>query len=182
MQPDFDLRLRAMQKALSQVVIPAIEPSNKQAMEQAQLVLGSIEVVRQQVEHAHWYEAADLVSLCNLAEELGTVMDLDLGSVLPAARRQGLSLVSRWDVSLSQLRDASAALREAISGLVESVYSYDAKDTVLAVTHIVMAYAKEQIGRERAYVAPMKWDGYPGSLLPLAESLRQASPTRRDAA
>ena len=174
MQPDFDLRLRAMQKALSQVVIPALDTSNRQAQEQAQLVLGSLEVVRQQVDHAQWYEAADLVSLCNLAESLSTVPALDVGAAIPAARRHALERVSRWDVTLTQLRAASAALREAIGGLIESVYGHDAQSTVLAVTRLVMAHAKEQIGRERAYVAPMKWDGYPDSLLPLDESLRRA--------
>lgn len=178
MQPDFDLRLRAMMKAQSQVVIPALDANNRQALEQAQLVLGSMEVLRQQVDHAHWYEAADLVSLCNLAEELAAVRGLDVGAALPAARRQGLQLVSRWDLRLSQLREASAALREAISGVVESVYAYDTKATVLAVTRIVMGHAKEQIGRERAYVAPMKWDGYAQTLQTVEESLRSVEPPR----
>ncbi len=174
MQPDFDLRLRAMMKAQSQVVIPAIDPGNRQALEQANLVLGSMDVLRKQVDHAQWYEVADLVSLCNLAEELGSVQGLDAGAALPAARRQGMQLVSRWDVSLLQLREASVSLREAISGLVESVYGFETKDTVLAVTRIVMAHAKEQLGRERAYVAPMKWDGYPESLQSVENALRGA--------
>jgi hypothetical protein len=172
MQPDFDLRLRTMQKALSQVVIPALQPGNKQAQEQASLVLGSLEVIRQQVGYAHWYEAADLVSLCNLGEALGAIEGLDVGTALPAARRQGLALTSRWDVTLDQLREAAATLREAISGVVESAYGYDSRAVVLAVTREVMAHAREQIGRERAFVAPMNWDGYPESLQPLAESLR----------
>lgn len=174
MQPGFELRLRTMSKALAQVVIPAIDPSNRQAQEQAQLVAGSIDVIRQQIDHAQWYEAADLVSLCTLAEDLSKVEGLQTGTALVAARREGLALLSRWDITLQQLRDVSADLREAVSNIVQSAFAYAAKDIVFAVTQIVMRHAKTQIGRERAFVAAMKWDGYPESLQSIGDSLRSA--------
>ena len=179
MQPGFDLRLRTMMKALAEVVLPAIEGSNRMAQEQAKLVLGSLEVIRQQVDHAHWYEAAELVSLCNLAGDLAAVKGFDAGAGLDELRKAGGALVARWDVSLPELREASVRLRDAISEAVERAGAGNRADVSHAVSQLVMVHAEGQIGRERAFIAGTRWDTYPDTLRSIEDSLRKAEPLRR---
>lgn len=174
MQPGFELRLRTMMKAISEVVLPAIDPANRQAQEQARLVLGSLEVIRQQIDFAHWYESADLISLCNLAVELMAIKDAGRFEVLGELRGNGVALISRWDVSLPQLREASRALREAISAAVDGIYAEAPQVARSAVHKLVLSHAEGQLSRERAFIAGTRWDGYPESLLSIEDSLRKA--------
>lgn len=178
MQPGIDLRLRTMMKAIAEVVLPAIDPSNRMAVEQASVVLGSMELLRQQIDHAHWYEVADLNSLCNLAADLEAIEGFDVASDLSGARIGGSELAARWDVSLAQVREAGSVLRDAISRSVEAAFAQARDDIRLAVHRLVLDHSGGQIGRERAYVAGTKWDGFPESLQSIEASLRGASPLR----
>ena len=55
MRPSFDLRLQTMMKAMTEVVLPAVDPDNSAAVEQANLVIGSLNLLTEQVEYAHWF-------------------------------------------------------------------------------------------------------------------------------
>lgn len=171
MQPSIDLRLRTMMKALSDVVMPAIDPGNRVALEQAGIVLGSMDMLREQIDYAHWYEVVDLNSLCQLAEALTRVPAIAAPDVLGTACAVALPMASRHDVSLTQLRETSVALREAISVCVENAYAQPA-EIRQAVQRLVLDHSRGQIGRERAYVAGTKWDGFPESLQSIEASLK----------
>ncbi len=173
MQAGIDLRLRTMMKALSEVVMPAIDPANRLAVEQAQVILGSMSLLREQVDHAHWYEVTDLRSLCGLAKRLGKLDGNEPRPQLAESCANGEALAARWDVRLEQLRAASAELREEISLAVEAAY---ALPLGTAVQRLVLDHSQEQLGRERAYVAGTKWDGFPDTLQTIEASLR-ASPS-----
>jgi hypothetical protein len=174
MQPGFDLRLRAMAKALSEVVLPAIDPANRAAVEQAGIVLASLELVRQQVDFAHWYEAAELISLCGLARGIGEVVEPGAAANLRAEAAAGLEMSRRWDLSLTTLRDASAALRELICGAVENACERADASAQAAVRALVLKHSEEQLGRERAYVAGTRWDIFPDTLQTIEASLPKA--------
>jgi hypothetical protein len=178
MQPDFDLRLRTVTRALSEVIIPALDQGNRAAQEQAQVVLGSIELLRQQLEYAHWYEVADLVSLCNLAADLKAVPGLEATAELSTLQERGAKLARRNDVTLRELRNASSALRDVISEVVESVFAFQQVEVLKAVQALALAHAREQLGRERAFVAGTKWDGYPESLQGIEAALRGSESLR----
>ena len=79
MQPGFDLRIRSMIKALSETVLPAVDPANKSAIEQLHITLGSLALLREQVDYAHAFEMADLrdmtAILAALPELAGSVSD-----------------------------------------------------------------------------------------------------------
>lgn len=177
MQPGIDLRLRTMMKALSEVVMPAIDPVNRMAMEQAGVILGSLDFLREQIDYAHWYEAADLMSLCNLAADLEGVDALQVAPELSSIRTHGASIATRWDVALPALRQASAELREAISLTVEAAFAQPDTAIRSAVQRLVLEQSRDQLGRERAFVAGTKWDGFPETLRTIEASLRQFRPT-----
>lgn len=174
MQPSIEMRLRTMMKALSEVVMPAIDPTNRMAQEQAAVVLGSMDMLREQIDFAYWYEVVDLKSLCRLAAELAEVPGLESPPELASARDAARSLTSRTDLTLSVLRDASVALRDAISLSIEAAAEPAQPGIRTAVQRLVLDHSRDQIGRERAYVAGTKWDGFPESLQTIEASLNGA--------
>ena len=175
MQPGFDLRLRTMMKALSEVVLPAVDPANRAAVEQGSIVLGSLDLLLQQVDYAHWYEVVDLLSLCNLARELSNIDGLGANPKIEDAASIGVAIAARWDVSLSQIRQSNLALRDAIGETAERAFTSDQVGVRTRVQALVLSHSEEQIGRERAYVAGTKWDIFPESLQTIEASLARAS-------
>jgi len=172
MQPGIDLRLRTMMKALADVVMPSIDPGNRMAQEQAAVILGSMQMLIEQIDYAHWYEVVDLKSLVHLAADLERVPGLSLPVEVGAAHETASALAGRWDVTLTELRRASAELREAICGAVEVAATQGRQEIQNAVQRLVLDQSREQLGRERAYVAGTKWDGFPESLQTIEASLQ----------
>lgn len=175
MQPGIDLRMRTMIKALAEVVMPAIDPANRMAMEQAGVILGSMTMLREQIDYAHWYEVTELSSLLRLAIDLKRIAGLDLPAELTTAIDTGTLKLRRSDLRLSQLREANVSLREAISLSVEAAYAHPRQEILKAVQSLVLEHSHEQLGRERAYVAGTKWDGFPESLQSIEASLRKSA-------
>lgn len=156
--------------------MPAIDPANRMAMEQAGVILGTLDLLREQIDFAHWYEAADLMSLCNLAADLEAVPGLQVAMGLAAVRTHGAGLATRWDVALPPLREASAALRDAISLTVEAAFAQSDDAIRSTVQRLVLDQSRDQLGRERAFVAGTKWDGFPETLQTIDASLRRVRP------
>ena len=174
MQPGIDLRMRAMAKALAEVVMPAVDATNKTAIEQGHIVMGSLEIIRQQVEYAHWYAVADLLSLCQLASDLASIDGLDADDKLRDAVASGEAMAKRWDIPLSHLSQPNSALRDMISATVEKAFATGKADVRDKVQALVLAHSEEQLGRERAYVAGTRWDIYPETLQTIEASLTRA--------
>ncbi len=174
MQPGIDLRMRAMAKALAEVVMPAVDATNKTAIEQGHIVMGSLEIIRQQVEYAHWYAVADLLSLCQLASDLASIDGLDADDKLRDAAAAGDAMAKRWDIPLSQLSQPNSTLRDVISTTVEKAFAPGKADLRDKVQALVLAHSEEQLGRERAYVAGTRWDIYPETLQTIEACLTRA--------
>ena len=175
MQPGIDLRMRAMAKALAEVVMPAVSATNRAAVEQGHIVMGSLEIIRQQVEFAHWYAVADLLSLCQLASDLASIDGLDADGKLRDAAAAGNAMAKRWDIPLSTLGQPNAALRDVISATVEKAFASGKAEWRDKVQALVLAHSEQQLGRERAYVAGTRWDIYPESLQSIEASLPKDS-------
>lgn len=175
MQPSIEMRLRAMMRAMSEVVLPALDATNRAAAEQGGLVLGSLGLLLQQVDYAHWYEQADLAAQCDLADQLAAIEGAPVAAGFTQALSAARAMSPRHDVSLSMLKEANVQLRDAISTFIESAYALN--DTAAAaalqrrVQALVLAQSQQQLSRERAYVAGMRWDMYPDSLQSIEASL-----------
>ena len=117
MQPSIDLRLRAMIKAMKESIAPAIDPSNQTALEQAKVVAGSLDLIRQQIDYVHWFEAVDVLAHAALIEALTEVDANSVSATIQADAAAAKTLPARWQCSLATLRVATNALRESIAGL-----------------------------------------------------------------
>jgi len=170
MQPGFDLRIRSMAKALSDTVLPGIDPANKAAIEQLHITLGSLALLREQVDHAYAFEMADLHDMVELIGGLPALV----GPVGPGASEiaaQADALAAGPPVSLTRLRDMNCELRAAIAA--EIAAAYDRLDPAAAqrLDRWLLQQTAAQIGRERAFVAGTGFDVFPDTLQPIGELL-----------
>ena len=171
MQPSIDLRLRAMIKAMKESIAPAIDPSNQTALEQAKVVAGSLDLIRQQIDYVHWFEAVDVLAHAALIEALTEVDANSVSATIRADAAAAMALPARWQCSLAALRDANNALRESIAGLTADFAACEDPDIRSRVAGIIIRHEKDQLRRERAFVAPTGFDVFPESLLPLEKVL-----------
>lgn len=175
MQPSFDLRIKTMNKALAEVVLPAIDPANKAAAEQLQLVIGSLNLIQEQMDYAHWFEIVDGRSMIAMAEKVASTVGRPLGSAVDAATAAVKDVGSRHDVTLTQIRDANYTLRESLSEAIGLILGEADAATAKAVSRIVIDMTEDQTSRERAFVAKTGFDVFPDSLKSIPDALR-ASP------
>jgi hypothetical protein len=171
MQPGFDLRIKAMNRAMKEVVLPAIGVGNSTAVEQASIIMATLEMMRDQIDHAHWFEVEDLLSLCDFAQILADAAGLPPDSALCQAAADAKPLTARHDLTLSTLKTANGKLRDAICTFIDEVFDRDDAALQTAVQEIILTRSEKDIGRERAYVAKANWDVFPESLKPLHEAL-----------
>lgn len=171
MQPSVDLRLRAMIKAMNESIAPAIDPSNQTALEQAKVVAGSLDLIRQQIDYVHWFEAVDVLAHAALIDAFTEVDANSVSAAIRADAAAAKKLPVRWQCSLATLRDANNGLREAIAQLTADFAACEDADVRFRVAGIIIRHEEDQLSRERAFVAPTGFDVFPESLLPLEEVL-----------
>lgn len=172
MQPSFDFRIRAMIKALSETVLPAVDPSNKAALEQAHLVMGSLELLRQQIDYAYWLEVADARSMANLVDAIATLAPLHSGAEASAIAAVSRARAATPENRLSDVRECNRKLRDAITALVTETATLSDAAIRSKVETLVLEHAEIQVARERAFVAATRFDVFPDNLLSIEEALR----------
>ena len=176
MQPDVEVRLRAMSKALQEVVLPAIDPHNKAAIEQASLVLGSLALLNEQLDYAHWYATTDTGLLCQLVEALDAYWPRDVADRLAIAVADAQRAAARHATPLSTITAANRALRDGLCDALDEALSTSATATRTQIERTVVQHSAVQLQMERAFVAKTGFDVSPQTLLPLAQALAAATP------
>lgn len=172
MQPGFDFRIRTMIKAMTDVVIPALDPDNRAAHEQANLVAASLDMLIEQIDYAHWFETADITLMVEMASELCTLFPDDNASIsADRAAQHAKLLAKRNDVTLSELRESACALRDEICALIEAIGKAQDIERLNKAQAALLVLGKVQIDRERAFVAKTRFDTSPETLLPMREAL-----------
>jgi hypothetical protein len=160
-----------MIKAMKESIAPAIDPSNQTALEQAKVVAGSLDLIRQQIDYVHWFEAVDVLAHAALIDAFTEVDANSVSAAIRADAAAAKTLPVRWQCSLATLRDANNGLREAIAQLTADFAACEDADVRFRVAGIIIRHEEDQLSRERAFVAPTGFDVFPESLLPLEEVL-----------
>lgn len=164
LRPEF--LLRAAAKAMTDVVLPALDPDNKLAQEQGQLVLASLNLAMQRLPQMYRFDCDELARSLGLAERLGVIAakaedagaDSGAAADLAHSAGQGAQVLARATADPDELTSANFDLREKIGALVAALYAA-APDAILAeVGRTVTANAGEQLLRDRAWVAPQGWE------------------------
>ncbi|MSR13467.1 MAG: hypothetical protein EXR86_02685 [Gammaproteobacteria bacterium] len=152
MNPSIELRIRTMQRAITEVILPAVDPNNSLAQEQTRLLLGHLQALALQ----QAYSASVQALARHDAEELaGALQHAVAGG--PATRK-----------AAEQLRHAVAQPESALGHALEQFLLASADDGAAAfidASHkLVLTYSREQALRGRAWFKAMGFDSVPASL------------------
>ena len=151
MNPGFDVRLTSMHRAMATIIIPAIDPENQLAKEQAALMLGHIAILA-----AQWDKVDDYSRLC-----LGDILEVARG--LTARGGTATSEAASHLQSLAKNPDGRAEQAyHAIGGALEALVraaDIDGDEAFRRVLHKqVLLHANRQAARDRAWYVACGFD------------------------
>jgi len=157
------LQLQSMIKSMSDVVLPAIDPDNSLAQEQAQLILGMMHLMASRLPMQFSYDIDQLTRYVSLAREIlahgeGGQRTKEELALLNTSVDNGAQALQGAQTSPADLEAAVLTLRARISALIETLWSDGEPTCRETISKAVLAASKEQILRERAWFAPQGWD------------------------
>lgn len=170
MNPDIDLRLKSILKALSDVILPALPASERVARDQANLVIGHLTIIAEQWQHALEFELENLAQACVLAGELaGMNFDSALGDDLKAA----LSAAETVDRSDYQV---VTEIHRVLKGVIDRLIAADHRSAPMppAMLAAVLRYNRRRAPRERVWHRAAGLDPDAASLPSIASLFRPA--------
>lgn len=175
MQMRSDIQLTALIRAMKDVVIPAIDPANRLAIEQSQLVLGMLALMQKQLPMQFRFDRDELSRLLRTADSLAEACAAEPGlseavRALADVQRPARQRFAAATVDPSELYGDVVGLREAIGALVTRAGDAASPALMSQIERHVLDLSHEQLLRDRALMAPQGWE--PG--LPAVETLLEA--------
>ncbi len=172
MQMRAPLQIQSIIKAMTDVVLPAIDPDNKLAQEQARLVLGSLALIAKQLPLQYRYDCDELARLeafCQSLQSLaqgGTETTGALAALALELREAGVQSASPEEIE-QRVRN----LRQLSGAVITAVYVDGSSAARKDVRAAVLAMSKEQVLRDRSWVLSQGWEGDPKSIPPIEQLL-----------
>ncbi len=167
-----DIALHASIKSLTEIVLPAVDPANKLAVEQLQLAIGLMAMMEQRLPLEFKFNCDELRRLLDFADELKPQAGMHPAAAdFTAATAAGADVLRRAQASPEEVLDAVRRLRATGAALAASAYRDNTDPTQrAAIMKSVLTLSREQLLRDRAWVSPQGWEG-PEALPPLQEML-----------
>ena len=170
-----EIQIKSMIKALTDVVLPAVDPVNQLAVEQTRLVIGMLSLMATQLPVQYQFDRDELTRLLDCARGLLTEQASEPAYAnalqqLAERHRAGAEVLERALIDPATLLQAVHELRAATSDLVAAVPATHDAALIGRVEGAVMAAAKEQLLRDRSLLLPQGWELDPGAI-PSIESL-----------
>ena len=164
--------LRAVEKALTDVVAPAVDPKDALAAEQLRLVVDFVRFLRGRLE---WLDArvraacGTHLATARALRVFGPLVAPDVRAALEAATEQAEALPA--DADQRRVGAATAALAGAIRRLVRAAQDI-APDARSRIERATLEGAEPIIAFERAWYLPQGFDAAPSDVPPLESFLR----------
>jgi len=175
-----DIQLKVVLKALTDVILPAVDPDNKLAQEQTRLAIGTLQLVAKRLPIAYRYDRDELNRYVGLSRDLLSQLDRKAGgaslATLDHLVQRGADIVDRARAEPAEMEQAIMDLRASVGALVETVSASGNAEAKATVKRLVLAAAKTELERERALVVDMNWETDPRTHAPPIES--QLPPVR----
>jgi hypothetical protein len=178
MQTRPDLQIKSILKAMNDVVLPAVDPNNKLAQEQARLCMGLLGLMARQLPLQFRFDCDELARLTAFSAELqriaggaGGTHTRESVAALEQASAAASALLARAKVAPAEIEQAVRTLREGTGTVISSVFR-EGDDVVQdRVQKATLAMSREQLLRERAWVITQGWEPDPASVPPIEELL-----------
>jgi hypothetical protein len=180
MQMRPEIQIASVIKAMKDVVIPAIDPQNKLAIEQSQLVIGLLSLLSVQLPLQYRFDRDELARLLDCARTLQgmDVNDLTGRTALDRLRSSGAAaaiVLEQCRVEPATLTSSVREMREAIGYLVKTVGATKDPSAQQNIERVVLSMSKEQLIRDRALVKMQGWEPDPAAVPDIADLLPPVS-------
>lgn len=178
MQLRSEIQLATMMRSMKDVVIPAIEPGNQLAQEQAQLIMGMLNLMSRQLPLQYRFDRDELTRLIDYTDRLAThggqnpSLKNDFQALSQAAE-SARQLLSGCGTDPAELHRAIKQLRENISELVKSVSAVGDDTLMSSIEPVILELSREQLLRDRSLLLDQGWEPEPESI-PDIETLLSA--------
>ena len=169
-----EIQIQAMIKAMVDVVLPAVDPEQKMAQEQARLVIGTLGLIASRLPVAYRFDRDQLDRYVSLSRELVALDQADGGgqtvSKLESLAERGADVLQRARAEPAELESTVFDLRAEVSSLLQSLHKSSSPEKWNKVNRLILEASRMEIDRERALVVAMGFEPKPGSIPPI-ESL-----------
>lgn len=170
MQMRPDIQIQSMIKAMTDTVLPALDPGNKLAQEQARLVLGMLALMRRQLPVQFAFDCDELQRLIALSQALRS-LDVDVADeALRLDEVAALDVLSGAQSSPADVQASVRHLRSVIGRQVTRLYAVADDDARSRLQKLVLDCSQEQLLRDRALLVQQGWEPDP-DVLPTIETL-----------
>lgn len=171
-----DLQLQSMIKAMSDIVLPAVDTDNRLAQEQARLVIATLQLVAKRLPIAYRYDRDELGRYLTLSRDLlaqvGASLADPLASLLKQLVSDGVDVFERARAEPAELEQSVFALRAAVGDLIQETRTQNDPRCRAAVRKLVLIAAKVELDRERALVVDIGFEADPNDMpRPILEQL-----------
>ena len=171
-----DLRIHTAIDAMTNVVMPAIDPDDALAQEQAQLVVGHLSLLAQWLPLEFRYDRDELARLLAAADEVGGRLDggartTEARDTLAAVAAEGHDLLRRAGAEPRELQDAVRELRTCLGEVAGAAFADGGSTSRDAAGRSILELSGEQVRRVRAAYVGHGFEGADHDLPPLEELL-----------
>lgn len=175
MQLRADIQLRAAIKALTDTVAPAIDASNKLAVEQLGMVIGILQFVEQRLPLQFQFDCNELARLIGLAAALDGAVEGSQGENATQELRKvasaGALVLDRAKADPAEVLEAVRGLRHACGAVTTAAFGLEDLAVREAVSAKVLAYSKEQTLRDRSWLIGLGFESPNSGIPAIAELL-----------
>ncbi len=175
-----DIQITSMIKAMSDVILPAVDPGNKLAVEQSQLIIGMLSLMARQLPLQFAFDRDELGRLVSGAVRLKELASAD-GTVGAAQDRlarcasAAAVVLDRCKLDPAALHVAIQEIRQAMGDIVVSLGQTNDLTNQLKAERVILDMSKEQLLRDRTLVVMQGFERDPAAL-PSIESLLGIAP------
>lgn len=152
MVPDIGLQLQVVQKALREVVAPAVDPAQKLAVEQLGLSIATLTMVMDRIPYSRKLVRKELAITIDMAEAIKTLTPTaELATAIETAR----IILQDVDAENSDIKTAKVILMGLISGLVDDVEDIELR---IEISRIIVRESKAQADLYRRWCSASGFD------------------------
>jgi hypothetical protein len=153
--PSIDERLASVIRALTDVVLPSLPKDSGLAIEQLQLSVGHLQILRNQLDLAPAYEKEEFTDASALGAEL--VMQSSGGPNTVNARTVLQHAIDQGRQS-PDTRESRTAINSSVAGLIEAIAADGSDTTKDACWSIVLEHERNRVAKDRRWFACFGFD------------------------
>ncbi len=175
MQMRPEIQIKSVLKAMTDVVMPALDPANQLAQEQVRLCMGLLDLLSRQLPLQFRFDCDELARLRSMGEQLlpladPQAVDAPTLQTLAAAIRVSGDVLSRAKADPAEVVDSVRALRAVTGAVVQKACAGGLRSDTQRIERIVLDTSREQLLRDRTWLLAQGWESDPKAF-PAIETL-----------